>query len=160
MTLVFNKVIAPVLGAELDARAASEGLAILEQSLHVIETVWLQDGYPFLASGRQPSIADLSLVCEIMQLQVCLSPFHFKCSFLCAWLLHSHSLLQLLGEDEVTAILSSKKRVAAWIAAVKKATSPHFDEVHKMLYKSAARRAQDRRAGTASDYSKPPISKL
>ena len=72
MSLVFSKVIAPALGGELDSRAAAEGLAILEQSLHVMETVWLQEGYPFLASGRQPSIADLSLVCEIMQLQVLL----------------------------------------------------------------------------------------
>jgi hypothetical protein len=67
---VFHKALAPVLGLKPDPRAAAEGSAILKQSLDVMETVWLQEGYPFLAGGRQPSIADLSLVCEIMQLQV------------------------------------------------------------------------------------------
>lgn len=70
MTLVFNEVLAPILGLKTDLRAAAEGLAILKQSLDIMEAVWLQEGYPFLAGGRQPSIADLSLVCEIMQLQV------------------------------------------------------------------------------------------
>lgn len=70
MTVVFNMALAPVLGLKADPRAAAEGLAILKQSLDVMETVWLQEGYPFLAGGRQPSIADLSVVCEIMQLQV------------------------------------------------------------------------------------------
>jgi len=74
----------------------------------------------------------------------------------------SHFLWQLLGEDEVAALLSSKERVTAWIAAVKKATSPHFDEVHKMVYRNAARRAQSRQAGTGSAFedTKRPISKL
>lgn len=76
MTLVFNKVLAPALGAKADPRAAAEGLVILKQSLDVMETVWLQEGYPFLAGGRQPSIADLSLVCEMMQLQVCIKNPH------------------------------------------------------------------------------------
>lgn len=70
VTLVFHKVLAPIVGVKADPRAAAEGLSILQQSLQVLETVWLQEGYPFLAGGRQPSIADLSLVCEIMQLQV------------------------------------------------------------------------------------------
>ena len=60
-----------MLGGKEDPRAAAEGLSILKQSLEVMETVWLQEGYPFLAGCRQPSIADLSLICEIMQLQVC-----------------------------------------------------------------------------------------
>lgn len=59
-----------MLGGKEDPRAAAEGLCILKQSLEVMETVWLQEGYPFLAGCRQPSIADLSLICEIMQLQV------------------------------------------------------------------------------------------
>lgn len=78
MTLVFNKVLAPILGVKADPRAAAEGLTILKQSLDVMETVWLQAGYPFLAGGRQPSIADLSLVCEIMQLQVCLTNHYIQ----------------------------------------------------------------------------------
>ena len=70
VTLVFNRVLAPRLGGKGDPRATAEGLSILKQSLEVMETVWLQEGYPFLAGCRQPSIADLSLICEIMQLQV------------------------------------------------------------------------------------------
>lgn len=70
VTLVFNRVLAPRLGGKGDPRAAAEGLSLLKQSLEVMETVWLQEGYPFLAGCRQPSIADLSLICEIMQLQV------------------------------------------------------------------------------------------
>lgn len=142
MTLVFHKVLAPIVGVKADPRAAAEGLSILQQSLQVLETVWLQEGYPFLAGGRQPSIADLSLVCEIMQLQV-------------------------LGEEEVAALLSSKERVTAWIAAVKKATSPHFDEVHKIIFRAAANVSKGTRqvkAGTGPDVhrrqSKPPVSKL
>jgi glutathione S-transferase len=139
MTLVFHTVIAPILGVKADPRAAAEGLAILQQSLDVMETVWLQPGYPFLAGGRQPSIADLSLVCEIMQLQA-------------------------LGEDEAAKLLSSKERVTAWIAAVKKHTSPHFDEVHKIIYKVAARSQALRKDGNKVDskpaFSRPARSKL
>jgi len=73
VTLVYNKVLASMVGAKEDPRAAAEGLALLKQSLDVVETVWLQAGFSFLAGGRQPSIADLSLVCDVMQLQVCLN---------------------------------------------------------------------------------------
>lgn len=44
------------------------------QSLGVIESVWLRGDAKFLLGSPQPSIADLSLVCEIMQLEVCLFP--------------------------------------------------------------------------------------
>jgi len=81
-----------------------------------------------------------------------------------ALLILPYFLLQLLGEDEVATLLNSKERVTAWIAAVKKATSPHFDEVHKMVYRAAARSAQRRQADTESDSKKEdlkrPISKL
>lgn len=70
VTLLLTRIGAPMLGGKEDPRAAAEGLSILKQSLEVMETVWLQEGYPFLAGCRQPSIADLSLICEIMQLQV------------------------------------------------------------------------------------------
>ncbi|KAG0618257.1 hypothetical protein M758_4G049600 [Ceratodon purpureus] len=142
MTVVFNMALAPVLGLKADPRAAAEGLAILKQSLDVMETVWLQEGYPFLAGGRQPSIADLSVVCEIMQLQI-------------------------LSNDEVATYLSSKERVTAWIATMKKVTTPHFDDVHKIIYRVVGRRLQETqqvKAGTGGDVNgvnpKPALSKL
>ena len=39
-------------------------------SLSKIESVWLKGNGKFLLGSSQPSIADLSLVCEIMQLEV------------------------------------------------------------------------------------------
>jgi glutathione S-transferase len=69
--------------------------------------------------------------------------------------------LQVLVKDEVATLLSSKERVPAWIAAVKEVTSPHFDDVHKVINRAAARRLQ---AGTGggvnSENSKPAVSKL
>lgn len=47
--------------------------------------------------------------------------------------------MQLLDEEDVAALLSPKTGVTAWIAAVKRATGPHFDEVHKMVYRSISR---------------------
>lgn len=47
--------------------------------------------------------------------------------------------LQLLDEEDVAALLGPKTGVTAWIAAVKRATGPHFDEVHKMVYRSISR---------------------
>lgn len=75
--------------------------------------------------------------------------------------------MQVLGEDEVATLLSSKERVAAWIDSVKKVTTPHFDEVHKIILRVAARRSQEMqqmKAGTGRDVnredSKLSVSKL
>jgi len=48
--------------------------------------------------------------------------------------------MQLLGEDEVATLLSSKERVISWIVTVKKTTTPPFEEVNKIINKAAARR--------------------
>lgn len=80
--------------------------------------------------------------------------------------LPSSLLLQVLDNDEAATLLSSKERVTAWIAAVKKATTPHFDDVHKMIYR-VARRSQEKqqvKAGAGGDVpredSKRAVSKL
>lgn len=69
-TYVFNSRLAPVFGLPLNPQAAAEDEKILISSLSIIESYWLQDSGLFLLGENQPSIADLSLVCEIMQLEV------------------------------------------------------------------------------------------
>jgi glutathione S-transferase len=69
--VVLNRVLAPSLGRPLDPQAASAAESILKTSLATLETVWLKEHGKFLTGSLQPSIADLSLACEVMQLQVC-----------------------------------------------------------------------------------------
>ena len=73
VTLVQRRVLGPVLGIPLDPQAAAEAEKLLFSSLSKIESFWLKGSGRFLLGGNQPSIADLSLVCEIMQLEVYLS---------------------------------------------------------------------------------------
>ena len=65
-----NSVLAPFLGRSLDSKAAAEAEQILTKSLSTLETFWLKGNAKFLLGSNQLSIADLSLVCELMQLQV------------------------------------------------------------------------------------------
>lgn len=69
-TYVLNSTLGPALGRPLNPKAAAEGEKILSESLAKIESVWLKGNGRFLLGSLQPSIADLSLVCEIMQLEV------------------------------------------------------------------------------------------
>ncbi|KAJ9173597.1 hypothetical protein P3X46_016714 [Hevea brasiliensis] len=110
---VFNSRIAPVFGLPLNPQAAAEAEKFLICSLPLIESFWLQDSGRFLLGANQPSIADLSLVCEIMQ-------------------------LELLDEDERDRFLGPYKKVQQWIENTKNAIKPHFDEVHDALYQVSA----------------------
>ncbi|KAJ4823221.1 hypothetical protein Tsubulata_004481 [Turnera subulata] len=103
-----------LLGGPVNVQAAAEAVEILLSSLSKIETVWLQESGPFLLGESQPSIADLSLVCEIMQ-------------------------LELLEEHDRNRILSPYKKVQQWMEDTRKATQPHFDEVHRYLLGMKAR---------------------
>ena len=67
---VLHTTLAPVLGRPLNPQAAAEAEKLLSSSLSKIESIWLKGNGRFLLGGNQPSIADLSLVCEIMQLEV------------------------------------------------------------------------------------------
>lgn len=67
---VLNTVLAPLLGLPLNKQAAVEAEKVLISSLSTIENIWLKGDGQYLLGGFRPSIADLSLVCEIMQLQV------------------------------------------------------------------------------------------
>ncbi|KAL5537870.1 hypothetical protein UlMin_046331 [Ulmus minor] len=119
---VGNTVLGPALGRPLNPQAAAEGEKLLSYSLSKIESFWLKGNSKFLLGGLQPTIADLSLVCEIMQLEV-------------------------LDDYDRDRLLSPYKKVQQWIENTKNATSPHFDEVHKILFKAKARFQKQRLMG-------------
>ncbi|OIV93535.1 hypothetical protein TanjilG_28692 [Lupinus angustifolius] len=106
-----NTVIEPALGIPTSRNAAAEAEKVLLSSLSKLENIWLTGDGPFLLGGLQPSIADLSLVCEIMQLEI-------------------------LDEKDCSRILSRYKKVLRWIEDTKAAMNPHFEEVHNILYKA------------------------
>ncbi|KAJ3678679.1 hypothetical protein LUZ60_002482 [Juncus effusus] len=113
MTYVFYGTLAPMLGAALNAQATMEGEKILMSSLSKLESIWLKNDSKFLVSNFRPSIADLSLVCELMQ-------------------------LEFLEENDKERILQPYPKVRDWIENVKRATHPYFLEVHGHLYKMKA----------------------
>nr|XP_043614107.1 glutathione S-transferase T1-like [Erigeron canadensis] len=89
-------------------QAAEEAEKLLLKSLSFIENVLLKDGR-FLCGRSQPSIADISFVCEIME-------------------------LELLLQEDHDRIFSPYKKVLQWVEDTKSATAPHFDDVHRDLY--------------------------
>lgn len=85
--------LAPFLGLTTSHEAVKQAEKLVMQSLGVIESVWLKGDAKFLLGSPQPSIADLSLVCEIMQLEVCM--------LTACWLAAAAIQIQiLLGDDE------------------------------------------------------------
>ncbi|KDP36315.1 hypothetical protein JCGZ_09530 [Jatropha curcas] len=113
LTYVVNTAMAPALGLPLNPRAAAKGEKILFSSLSKIESFWLKGSGRFLVGSNQPSIADLSLVCEIMQ-------------------------LELLDEKDRNRILGPYRKVQRWIENTRNATRPHFDEMHQVLFEFKA----------------------
>ncbi|CAL5214797.1 unnamed protein product [Lathyrus oleraceus] len=124
---VINTVLGPALGHPLNPKAASEAEKVLSSSLSNLEKIWLNGNGRFLLGGSQPSIADLSLVCELVQLEV-------------------------LDEKDRDRILSPYKKVVRWIEDTRAATNPHFDQVHNILFrikmKLQHQRSTDAEAGT------------
>jgi len=123
---VLNTTLAPALGLPLNPQAAAEAEKLLSASLAKIETFWLKESGPFLLGNSQPSIADLSLVCEILQLEV-------------------------VDEKDRNRILSPHKKVLQWIEDTKNATQPHFDEIYAVLYDVKGRFQQMRQAGANTE---------
>ena len=70
VALIQNTILGPVFGLKMNQEAAVEGEKILSASLEKIESFWLQGNGLFLLGSSEPSIADLSFVCELMQLEV------------------------------------------------------------------------------------------
>uniref|UniRef100_A0A0C9RU40 TSA: Wollemia nobilis Ref_Wollemi_Transcript_12956_937 transcribed RNA sequence n=1 Tax=Wollemia nobilis TaxID=56998 RepID=A0A0C9RU40_9CONI len=108
--VIVNNVLLPLNGLPSNAQAAEEAEKTLVKALTILETYWLKDG-PFLTGRSQPSIADLNLVSEVME-------------------------LQLLSEKEHDRILSPFKKVLQWVEDTKNATAPHFEEIHGVLFKA------------------------
>ncbi|MBA0593424.1 hypothetical protein Gorai_010368 [Gossypium raimondii] len=136
---VFNTTIAPILGRPLNPQAAAEAEIILSSSLSKLESFWLKGNGRFLLGGNQPSIADLSLVCELTQLEV-------------------------LDEKDRTRLLGPHKKVQQWIENTRNATNPHFDEVHRVIM-LAKERQQHQRLKAAkneggSNMKKPLVSRM
>ncbi|XP_049378513.1 glutathione S-transferase T1-like isoform X2 [Solanum stenotomum] len=118
---IFNTVLAPAFGLPLNPQAAAEAKKVLLASLANIESVWLQRKGRFLLGSGQPSIADLSLVCELMELEI-------------------------LDEKDRERIIGPYKRVLKWIDDTKNAMEPHFQEVHVILYKAKEKFHKQRHA--------------
>ncbi|XP_042481617.1 glutathione S-transferase T1-like [Macadamia integrifolia] len=114
VTLVFNTVLGSAFGLPLNPQAAAEGEKILSSSLSTIESIWLGENGKFLLGSSQPSIADLSLVCEIMQ-------------------------LELLDEKYINRLLGPRKKILQWIEDTRNATAPHFDELNTILFKAKSK---------------------
>ncbi|XP_035837438.1 glutathione S-transferase T1 isoform X4 [Helianthus annuus] len=107
--VIVNNVMLPLNCIPSNPKAAEEAEKTLEKALTVLETFWLKDG-PFLVGRSQPSIADLNLVSEVME-------------------------LELLSEELHDRILSPYKKVLQWVEDTKSATAPHFEEIHGVLFK-------------------------
>ncbi|GFZ01412.1 glutathione S-transferase THETA 1 [Actinidia rufa] len=114
VAFVLNTTLGPALGRKLNPQAAVEDEKLLSASLEKIESIWLKGNGRFLLGSSQPSIADLSLVCELMQLEV-------------------------VDEKSRNQILGPHKKVQRWIEDTKRATQPHFEEVHGILFKVKAK---------------------
>ncbi|XP_051151538.1 glutathione S-transferase T1-like [Andrographis paniculata] len=108
VSYIFNTLIALAVGAPINLSAAAKGEKLMLASFTTIESFWLEEDKPFLHGSAQPSIADLSLVCEIMQ-------------------------LEFAEESERERLLGPHKRILKWIEDTKTATAPYFDEVHAVI---------------------------
>jgi glutathione S-transferase len=52
--------------------------------------------------------------------------------------------LQLVGDERRDSILGPREKIGAWMENVKKATSPHFEEAHELIFKMKARLSANR----------------
>ncbi|KAK8503801.1 hypothetical protein V6N13_021585 [Hibiscus sabdariffa] len=130
----------PVIGRRFNPEAVAEGEKFLSASLSKIESFWLKDKGQFLLGENKPSIADLSLVCDIMQLEV-------------------------LDEADRDRLLGPYKKVEQWIENTRSAANPHFDEVHKILLKVKEKRQNlmlkgANNEGGGSAMKKPLLSRI
>ncbi|GKB07574.1 glutathione S-transferase T1-like protein [Tanacetum coccineum] len=66
--LEFNTVIAPLYGMRHNPQLAIEAEKTLVRYLSKLENFWLKDGQ-FLLGNSQPSTADISIACQVMQLE-------------------------------------------------------------------------------------------
>ncbi|WOG85851.1 hypothetical protein DCAR_0105044 [Daucus carota subsp. sativus] len=123
---VLDSRLRPLLGGKLNLEAAAVNEKLLSKSLAKIETFWLRGDGKFLLGNFQPSIADLSLVCEIMQLEI-------------------------VPEIDRNRILSPHKKVLQWMEDTKNATNPYFDELHSFILELKAVLKADSSVGVTEE---------
>ncbi|KAJ4823222.1 hypothetical protein Tsubulata_004483 [Turnera subulata] len=68
---VLKRTLGSLLGVPPNPQAAVDAEKLILSSLFEGEAVLLEGSARFLLGGNQPSIAELSLVCTVMHLQVC-----------------------------------------------------------------------------------------
>ena len=103
------------MGGKVSLELAKHYEERLKMSLDVLETLRLGDTFPFLNEREHPSIADLLVIEDIVNLVVLKgSPFREELS----------SLDQLLAE---------RPRVRKWRDAVTRINKPIWDEIHGVL---------------------------
>ncbi|KAI3899102.1 hypothetical protein MKW92_021739 [Papaver armeniacum] len=124
VTLCLNTVLGPIMGRAMNPHEAAKAEKLLISSLSKIEFVWLNENEKFLLGNSQPSIADLSLVCEIMELEVKINSVGLESDF---------------DDNDSRRILSPFKKVLKWIENTRIATSPHFEEAHNILFKAKSK---------------------
>jgi len=117
---VISKISADFLPADVDYDAlAAECAKMLPRSLDQLE-IMLQHG-KFLQNADEVSIADVSLVCEVTQ-------------------------LQMLGSEGQEKVLGGRDRIKKWMADVEDATSPYFHDVHQEVLVPYAKYIDELRA--------------
>ncbi|XLS74459.1 hypothetical protein HN51_031324, partial [Arachis hypogaea] len=108
---VIHTTLAHVLGRQLNPKAATEGEKVLLSSLKALEDFWLNgDNGSFLCDSTQPSVADLSMICELMQLEVT------RYDLIIIIFINA----QVLDERDRSRILSPYKKIFQWIENTRK----------------------------------------
>lgn len=150
MITVWNLVIARNLNLPSNSRLVDDyGLPMLRAAFDALESGWLpantktNTSTTFLAGMPEISIADLLVACEIEQVV----------------LVNNGALLKEL--------LTSHPGVKEWLARVRRACAPHYNQVHEILFKmqqrmppSAARSGGGRGERNAGNASSPTSSSL
>ena len=117
--VTFHKVVAYNLGVKPVEAIALDSKQRLERALQQLEDYWLK-GKTFVG-GKEPNVADLLFVCELEQL---------------------HMLHLPTDGIDIDGILNPFPRVEAWMRDVAEATSPVYEDVHKLLRYAAKKRHQ------------------
>ena len=118
--LSWHAFVAQNMGGAVSLELSKHYEGRLKLSLDVLETKWLGNSSPFLNERPHPSIADLLVVEDIVNLVVLKgSPFRSQLSSL-------------------EALLRTRPRIRKWIDAVSRLNRPAWDELHRVLDMVAA----------------------
>ncbi|XP_058066715.1 glutathione S-transferase theta-1-like [Anopheles bellator] len=94
-----------LMGTAVDPKRADQYREQMEKCLDFIESEYLGHGSPYIA-GDEISVADLLAACEIEQ-------------------------AKMAGYDPC----AGRPKLTEWMARVRDATNPYYDQAHKLVYK-------------------------